>query len=437
MLHTAGKSINSDEVGCHLLGLIFLLCIFATVVSTSVWVFRILLLVTIGQSVFRQRYSFDLPSLIPVFTVAQLLVAPSELRYSLNGFLNYGPLNFAEYSTFAVPLVAAACVPFFFGGRNRSSSENSDAKDASEHNNHGKLVFVLLSVGVLAEIIMQLGKALPVISALAFYATLCWKISIPILLFHSKHRFLPFFLFVILVAQALMSTFWWDCLMFSLLTVMYGYSRGKVSNSQMVRYTPIAILFLVIVQIGKHQQRTDIPSQESMISTIGKELVVSYQGGVLLDNLLGRFNQGVNDSFVYQRSKADLQPRTTIMDSFVGALVPRFLFPDKPDFSSRKFVQITGYTGMGASFISLSGVSEAYFNYGMMGGCVFLFLFYSFLRRFWRWAVLKFEGVRIVLLVLPFFHLLRCEVDFYHWFSGFFNGLIVLLFLRFILKNVD
>ena len=82
-------------------------------------VFHWLLILAVGNWFLKQNGGFNLVALVPIFAQVQILLAPSELRFSINQFIAYGPMSFEEYSALAIPLTTAFCLPFILPQKKR------------------------------------------------------------------------------------------------------------------------------------------------------------------------------------------------------------------------------------------------------------------------------------------------------------------------------
>ena len=209
--------------------------------------------------------------------------------------------------------------------------------------------------------------------------------------------------------------------------VLYGYSVGAMKLLRVILIMIVGVFGSLVIQTFKHVQRS-----KAEVSTI-KELrtiVGSFedeaQRYVLFESLMGRLHQGLHDSFVYDRCGSVECSDPTIYKSAVGTFLPRFLYPDKPGFNTEKLKNFGGYYGMGNSFITISGCAEAFANYGRIGGTVFMVLFSFFLLNYYSVLGRIFVGMPSLFLFVPFYHVVRVEVDFYHWFTCLFYGTIIL-----------
>ena len=151
--------------------------------------------------------------------------------------------------------------------------------------------------------------------------------------------------------------------------------------------------------------------------------------------VVGRMNQAIHDSLFIAGYRTPL--RSIPFESFIGSFMLRALY-SATKFSSDKFRDFTGYDLMGYSFITMSGCAEAAANFGVTGGCVFLFVWSSVLRLLYRgWLMTKLKSREFILLTIPFFHAIRVEVDFFHWFCGILYGSMVVVGVISYLRRIE
>lgn len=373
---------------------------------------------------FRQNVGFFSPlSLIPIFATIQLLFSFVFLSQSSLNWVNYGPLGLVEYMQVAPFGVLCCMFPLFL------------ASDKAKHNlssqltrpESKQLVSEMLRWGLIAEMLNIVFGSVAILGALLWYVSMLWKLAIPIAFIDSGQRRLSAVLAAMLFAQCFLTALYWEFIMVTVLGVLYGVSKGRISFFKLVIIIVTGFSFILTTQTFKHIQRSSANIEYSgELTNIFASLLDNAQSAILFESLMGRLNQGVLDSFVYERCSNGKCQEMTILNSAIGVFAPRALFPDKPSFSSEKLQTLGGYHGMGSSFMTLSGCAEAYANFGLIWGGVFM-LFFSFgLKAVHRVLVRRLSKASGFLVVLPFYHVLRVEVDFYHWFTSMLYGAVVL-----------
>ena len=103
----------------------------------------------------------------------------------------------------------------------------------------------------------------------------------------------------------------------------------------------------------------------------------------------------------------------TILNSVEAAIVPRFLWPDKPNAGgAENLKRFWGYSIVGYS-MNIGPLGEAYANFDVLGGIVYMF-FYGLFFNFMLSSILKFSEKRpTIVLWLPFlfFYAISVETD--------------------------
>jgi hypothetical protein len=103
----------------------------------------------------------------------------------------------------------------------------------------------------------------------------------------------------------------------------------------------------------------------------------------------------------------------TIAKSVAATIVPRFLWPDKPDAGGKDNLRrFWGYDIHGYS-MNIGPMGEGYANFDKIGGVIFMFL-YGLFFNFMLTSILKFSEKRpTIILWLPFlfFYSLSVETD--------------------------
>jgi hypothetical protein len=93
--------------------------------------------------------------------------------------------------------------------------------------------------------------------------------------------------------------------------------------------------------------------------------------------MVSRFNQGMIQARVmeYVPKYRPYQNGTTIFNSVISTFVPRFLWPDKPEAGGKWNIEyFTGFKIEGYS-MNIGPFGEAYGNFGVFGGIIFMFLY--------------------------------------------------------------
>jgi hypothetical protein len=181
-----------------------------------------------------------------------------------------------------------------------------------------------------------------------------------------------------------------------------------------------AILFILVLQNVKTAYRTYLWNKDyagSKTSLFTSLFVENLQKGeALIDKKAFylvhiRINQGFNVSLVMRRIPA-VKPHdngAALATSLASSLVPRFLWPDKPEAGGKfNMLYYAGWKLVGWS-TNVGPLGEAYGAFGRTGGIIFMF----FLGMFIRWAYGKvFKIGRHLPLVICWIPVLFYQVTY-------------------------
>jgi hypothetical protein len=147
-----------------------------------------------------------------------------------------------------------------------------------------------------------------------------------------------------------------------------------------------------------------------------------------------RTNQGYNISRVMQRIPAqqDFDGGNHLLLTSASALVPRLLWPDKPEAGGKESmkyftgINITGYS------TNVSPIGEAYGSFGTTGGIAFMFIFGLFIRWVYKRIFVIAQRLPLLILWMPvlFYQVTFCmETDSLQAFNALLKGAFFLWLL--------
>jgi len=147
-----------------------------------------------------------------------------------------------------------------------------------------------------------------------------------------------------------------------------------------------------------------------------------------------RTNQGYNISRVMQRipSQQNFDGGNHLFLTSASALVPRFLWPDKPEAGGKESMKyftglnITGYS------TNVSPIGEAYGSFGTTGGIFFMLIFGLFIRWVYKRIFVIAQRLPLLILWMPvlFYQVTFCmETDSLQAFNALLKGAFFLWLL--------
>ena len=195
----------------------------------------------------------------------------------------------------------------------------------------------------------------------------------------------------------------------------------KISFRSKLSLALLGVFFILILQSIKVEYRerswTGGSDPVYFVQLIGNRLT---DANSLLnpDNLFFtavRMNQGwlIAVTMVRVPDRVPFANGETIARSIAATIVPRFLWPDKPDAGGKaNLKRFWGYNIQGYS-MNIGPMGEGYANFDKTGGVIFMF-FYGLFFNFMMASILKFgEKHPTIILWLPFlfFYSLSMETD--------------------------
>jgi len=252
----------------------------------------------------------------------------------------------------------------------------------------------------------------------------------------SKHkRIIVPSVIVLMIAQSLITGMFGELIFLmacSLILILLG---KKIPFQRKVLVAVAGMALIIVIQSVKVDYRTRAWSGTGTDPTYFAELVtdrITNPASMLEPNKLFfsaiRMNQGWLVAMTMNRvpTKFDFAYGETIWKSVAAAIVPRFLWKDKPNAGGKENLKrFWGYSLVGFS-MNIGPFGEAYANFDKIGGVIYLF-FYGLFFNFMLSAILKFADKRpTIVLWLPFLFIysISVETDLLTTMSYLVKGLI-------------
>ena len=140
-----------------------------------------------------------------------------------------------------------------------------------------------------------------------------------------------------------------------------------------------------------------------------------------------RTNQGFNISLVMKRIPAeqDFDNGSRLLTTAASALVPRFIWPDKPEAGGKESMRyFTGLKIEGWS-TNVSPLGEAYGSFGPIGGIFYVFALGLFIRWAYKRVFVIAQKIPLMVLWIPvlFYQVTYCmETDSLQIFNSLLKG---------------
>jgi hypothetical protein len=316
----------------------------------------------------------------------------------------------------------------------------------SHYEKYGLVIFI---IGVIFDFV---GGYLPV--SLAFFAYILsnFKFAGAIILYFSENKTLKklFYLVIIyLFLNSLRAAMFHDFVLWSGIFYMFWAIQNKPSLKLIMLTFALGGLFLVTLQTVKATFREQVWSGYSgnkvaLFSELFLESLLG--GGESLDLELPksqnnvRLNQGWIISAIMDHVPEE-QPffeGKTIMEAVNSALLPRFLAPNKAMAGGREnFRNFTGLPIGDGTSMGISIIGEAYGNFDVLGGIIFMGIWGWVLVKIWILLLKYGYENHLFLAVIPivFLQVIKAETELVVVLNHLTKSLIVVFAFLYFTKR--
>jgi hypothetical protein len=288
-----------------------------------------------------------------------------------------------------------------------------------------KLPFVFIGIGFVSSFVSGLFGA-----ELGFVFTLlaCFKFIGTFLFILSGTKLRPFFLFMVygsVIASSLGSAMFHDLLTWLIFLGAVFALKYKPSVQVKGIFTFGFIILALMIQLikGDYREATWKEGEEGGIETLQKTMNASQEKNSFInEEKLGGSNVRINQGFIITNIMANIPARMPfakgeeLAQILEAAIMPRILAPNKLNAGDREFfMKWSGMRIAAGTSMGLSSVGDAYINFGMVGGSIFMLLYGMFfsevLKAFNHFG--KSFPVLILFTSLVFYYPIRpdCELQ--------------------------
>ena len=342
-----------------------------------------------------------------------------------------------DYFSFMFPATVALTlglkIPIFYRKR-LYKDQNTYLENAKKYvANKSREGLILIAVGVVASLIRRLMP--PALDHLVFLLSYLMFVGVFYIIYSEmkNKRMVMIGLFAMLILRSIIDGMFGELVFMAIMTLVLMLLGKQYSFLNKLIVLCAGTLIILIIQVIKPDYRKETWSKvnsESELSIFTNILSEKLSDpSTLLSNeavwfnFYSRFNQGLWISYVQLRV-----PRVypyadgeTIYLSLAGSVVPRFLWPGKPEAGGAyNFKRFLGMTLKGYS-VGISPYGEAWGNFGKNGGIVFMFFFGLMFNFFLRLLLKISVNVPSLLLWFPlfFFYTVKIETEVFTMVNSF------------------
>ncbi|MFN8256526.1 MAG: hypothetical protein U0W24_12595 [Bacteroidales bacterium] len=396
--------------------------------------------------------SVEIRDLMIVIALLQWIVGP-VLKYHSNvkDIFYYMAIPEAEYISYAGTASLVFIAGLYLPGLYRKIDTNlqiENVKDILKKNPNMDLI--LIGIGVLSGIIEKFSP-----ESIKFFLFLVGGtrfIGMFFLVMNNRKFKWPIFgallvwLFIETVKDAIFhELLLWLTFLFIFISFLY-----KFSTRQKILFIIPFFIFMGLVQSIKFYFRAEIAAysgafdRAAIFTEMVKEELSTGSKTMTNSNFdaaIDRINQGwiVARIMRYTPAYEPYANGETIITGIRASLIPRFLDPNKPKAGGRdNFERFTGKKLSENTSMGLSPLGEAYANFGVNGGILFMFLLGLF-YNFYIFTIIRLSNryhSLILWLPLLFLQVVKAETDFVVVLNHLVKASIVVAVVIFAIRRV-
>jgi hypothetical protein len=421
----------------------------------TLWSIFGLLIVAFVFIRFTRRLGKTLPIIELMVLVAglQWIIGPIiEYSFPTLHYKYYMYVPEETYMSFVVPAYGVFVMAVFWGIA-VLNKKDIPIIELYNYKNYGVRIFL---IGVFFDLI---GGFLP--GTLGFLAFIMsnFKFAGAIILFFSydaRLRKLFYFSLIYLLYNALQNAMFHDLILWSVFFYMFWAIKYQPSLKQIYLTILIGFFSLSTLQTIKGSYRSEVWSgyQGNKVELfVGLFFDALFFGGSNADELSGDINNvRLNQGWIISAIMDEIPRQTpffngeTIVDALEASFLPRFLSPDKKQAGGQEnFMRFTGLPIGSNTSMGISIIGEAYGNYGVLGGIIFMGIWGWIIAKFWVLLFKKTFTNPLFLTFLPivFLQVIKAETELVVVLNHLIKATIVVLlffwgtkvFLRWKLSN--
>ncbi len=331
----------------------------------------------------------------------------------------------AEYFSYVIPAVIFFIIGLHISCRKLEGEVLDEEKIKAYITSNKNLPFVFIGIGFLASYISDFFSS---DVAFVFYLLSGMKFIGVFMIIMGSKKLKPLSLIIVygsVFASSLQGAMFHDLLTWLIFLGAIFAIKYKPSVYIKAIMTIAFIVLSIFIQSVKKDYRT--ATQEAGKSTGVETLTGVYEENETQGSFLGakslsknivRINQGyiVTNVMKTVPSVVPYSKGEELNQILIAAILPRIIAPDKLTAGNQElFTKYTGLPLRKGTSMALSSVGDAYVNFGIAGGCIFMFflglLYSEVLKAFYRYG--KNFPVLLLFVPLVFYYPIRpdCELQ--------------------------
>jgi len=205
------------------------------------------------------------------------------------------------------------------------------------------------------------------------------------------------------------------------------------------------LLSIVIQQLkGDYREATWKQGEEASVNTVKKSLKKKNEKqGIFSAESLGSSNLRINQGYIITNIMKTVPDRVPYQNGdelqliLESSILPRIIAPNKLNSGDRFiFMKYSGIPVAGGTSMALSSLGDAYINYGIFGGSIFMFFYgmlFSFFLKLFNNKSKEFP-IAILLATVVFYYPIRPDCELQTILGHLFKSTIIIFVILSIWK---
>ncbi len=349
-------------------------------------------------------------------------------NYMARLWIKYMPVPSDDYFTFAIPAIVAMAIgfriPLGLGKLNISKNPTAYIDNVKKIlSKKSSLGVYLIAAGVTSSLLDFLSPE-SLKQVFYFMAHLTFVGVFYVIYSPNKYkRIIAPSVILLMIGQTLVTGMFGDFVFMLACAIVLVMLGRKIALYKKVLVAIAGLFFILLLQSVKPEYRKKVWTQ-------GSGADPSYYASLIVERIADpsimldpdklffvavRMNHGwlVATTMYRVPAKFDFAHGETIWESIAAAIVPRFLWLDKPESGGKaNLKRFWGFDLVGFS-MNIGPLGEAYANFDVVGGIVFMFFYGLFFNLFLSYILKLTEKRPTLVLWIPFlfFYAIGVETD--------------------------
>ncbi len=380
----------------------------------------------------------------------QILIGPALAYNGLDVYQEgYNKMQVPEsdYFAYAFPAVLMFIIGLNFLSGNLAG-EKPDTEGLKNYvKEHPVMPYTLILVGFISSLVAAYFSS---DLAFVFLVLSCFKFVGIFLIVLGNKGIKPLPLLVVygsIISSSIAQGMFFDLLTWLVFLGSIYAIKFKPNNYLKATFVIIFSLFAVVIQQlkGDYREATWKQGEEANVETVKKSLKKKNEKqGIFSAESLGSSNLRINQGYIITNimktvpDKVPYENGAELELILESSILPRIIAPNKLNSGDRFiFMKYSGIPVAVGTSMALSSVGDAYINYGVLGGAIFMFFFGALFSYFLKLFNKKSKDfpIAILLATVAFYYPIRPDCELQTILGHLFKSTIIIFVILSVWKH--